>query len=87
MRPRRSVSTPACAESAPGCPADMATMEPAIGSASRWPVLRYCWRKSGGRMSSLTHQEIAEAFSRHAFGAAYGYLAGGVVWRPSKRGS
>lgn len=29
---------------------------------------------------SLTQQEIAEAFSRHDFGAAYGYLAGGVVW-------
>ena len=29
---------------------------------------------------SLTHQEIAESFSRHDFGAAYGYLAGGVVW-------
>lgn len=29
---------------------------------------------------SLTHQEIAEAFSRHDFNAAYGYLAGGVVW-------
>jgi hypothetical protein len=29
---------------------------------------------------ALTHQEIAEAFSRHDFNAAYGYLAGGVVW-------
>lgn len=29
---------------------------------------------------SLTHQEIAEAFSRHDFSAAYGYLAGGIVW-------
>jgi hypothetical protein len=29
---------------------------------------------------SLTHQEIAEAFSRHDFDAAYGYLAGGIVW-------
>lgn len=29
---------------------------------------------------ALTHQEIAESFSRHDFGAAYGYLAGGVVW-------